>query len=74
MYLTEKEQFYKRHMDERVKDEGVLMLEYEIDNGNRCNIYNCNGQSILHGLTIEQAYWVVHGICNFWRKIEDARR
>lgn len=70
MYLDEKEKWYKRMMDERVERDGVLSLEYFIDGGNRCSIYNTNGQAILIGLTIEQAYWVVMGIENFWSKIE----
>lgn len=70
MYLTEQEAWYKRMSDEREADNGVLHLEYEISNGNRCNIYNTNGQAILMGLTLEQAYWVVMGIENFWAKIE----
>lgn len=70
MYLDEKEAWYKRLMDERVERDGILTLEYEISNGNRCNIYNTNGQAILMGLTLEQAYYVVHGIENFWDRIE----
>lgn len=73
MYLSEKEQFYKRCIDERIGDERLLEIEYVIDNGNRCNIRNTNGQLILMGLTIEQAYWVVHGICNFYNKLYPER-
>lgn len=70
MYLSDSEQFYKRNIDERIEREGVLMVEYEISDGNRCNIYNNNHQAILMLLTIEQAYWVVNGILNFWDRIE----
>ena len=65
MYLSDSEQFYKRNMEERIERNPLLVLEYEISNGNRCNIFNTNGQAILMGMTIEQAYWVVNGIYNY---------
>lgn len=71
MYLTDDEQLYKRMMDERVERGKILVLEYEISNGNRCNIRNTNGQAILMGLTIKEAYWVVNGICNFMSKFPE---
>lgn len=74
MYLNEEEKYYKRLIDERIEREGVVEVDYVIDNGNRCNIYNNNGQAILRGLTIREAYWVVNGILNFWAMIEKARR
>ena len=70
MYFDKEESFYKRCIDERVEREGVISVEYEVYNGNRCNIYNNNGQGILMGLTIKEAYWVVNGILNFWDRIE----
>lgn len=74
MYLNEEEKYYKRLIDERIEREGVVAVDYVIDNGNRCNIYNNNGQAILMGLTIRETYWVVNGILNFWAMIEKARR
>ena len=73
MYLSAKEEEFKNSIDTRVESEGILSLEYEISNGNRCNIYNTNGQTILMGLTIEEAYLVVHGICNFYNKLYPER-
>lgn len=70
MYFDKEESFYKRCIDERVEREGVVSVEYEVNNGNRCNVYNNNGQAILMGLTIKEAYWVVNGILNFWDRIE----
>ena len=74
MYLSEEEKYYKRLIDERIDREGIVEVDYVIDNGNRCNIYNNNGQAILRGLTIREAYWVVNGILNFWATVEKARR
>lgn len=70
MYLTDDEKWRKRMIDERIEKDGLLSVEYVIDNGNRCNIYNNNGQAILMGLSIESAYWAVMGILNFWDRIE----
>lgn len=70
MYLSEEEAFYKRNIDERIEREGIVSVEYEISNGNRCNVYNSNGQAILMGLTIKEAYWVVNGILNYMDRVE----
>ena len=69
MYLTEKEAWYKRMMDESYERYGIVSIEYKIDNGNRADIYNTNGQRILAGLTLENAYWAVMGITNFYLKM-----
>jgi len=68
MYFSDEELFYKRNMEERLENNKLLVLEYEVSNGNRCNIYNTNGQAILMGLTLREAYWVVNGICNYQSK------
>ncbi len=64
MYLDDKEKVYKASINERIARENILEVEYVISDGNRCNIYH-NGKGILMLLTLEQAYYVVHGILNY---------
>ena len=60
MYLSESEKRQKQSIDERIAREGKLEVNYYIANGNRVDI-----SGVMCGLTIEQAYYVVHGILNY---------
>lgn len=67
-YANDRERQFKELIDSNIKVYGIVTVEYYVDNGNRCDIYNTNGQVLVKGLTLENAYWTVLGIEQFWSK------
>lgn len=64
MYLSEQEKSWKDAIDKRIARQTKLRVVYYISDGNRVDVFT-NDKGILMGLTFEQAYYVVNGICNF---------
>ena len=64
MYLDDKEKEIKISIDNRIAMQNDLEVSYYISDGNRVDIF-AKGKGILCMLTFEQAYYVVHGICNY---------
>lgn len=71
MYLSDEEKAYLKVIERRVKRynevfEHKAILDYTtyIADGNRIDI-RLGMRGILSGLTIEQGYWVINGICNY---------
>lgn len=72
-YANDKERQYKELIDKNVQMYGIVTVQYYVDNGNKCDIYNTNGQVLVRGLTIENAYWAVVAIEEFWNKFPGVR-